>query len=170
MRHCRHFRLEWGGPRTCHPPCKAPAHLTGALSPTQGSSLFPMGFSRSLTFRRVTQAPTAAWPPTQPASASARRLYSVWPAEVRGLAGQEMGCYGLRHLRAGRGLKRSKPCLQIGDRVSLPSGEVMQPRDGRATQQIRSRAGLPVQGSLPMEACSLGWMAQPGWGQRWGGI
>lgn len=58
-------------------------------SPSQGSSPFPTGFSRSWTFRRVTQAPTAAWPPTQPTSASARRPCSVWPAEVRGLPAGE---------------------------------------------------------------------------------
>lgn len=68
------------------------------------------------------QDPTAAWPPTQPSSASARRPYSLWPAEVRGLAGQaNWGVSGVSCIRVERGLTRSKPCLQIGDMVSLPS-------------------------------------------------
>ena len=55
--------------------------------PSQGSSPFPTGSSRSWMYRRATQAPTAVWPPTQHASASARRPCSAWPTEVRRLAG-----------------------------------------------------------------------------------
>lgn len=96
-------------------------------SPSQGSSLFPTGFSRSWTFRRVMPAPTAAWPPTPPTSASARRPCSVWPAEVRGLTvGENQGVSGVSLERP----QRPKPCLQRGAGChSHQAGEVMKPRE-----------------------------------------
>lgn len=119
------------------------------------------------------QAPTAAWPPTQPSNASARRPYSVWPSEVRGLAGQaNWGVFLESATSELRGLKRFKPCLQIGDRVSLSSdrrGDEAQRRQCHSARR-RAGAGLPVQGSLPLEAlCFLGLDGASRAGDRWGG-
>lgn len=115
-----------GGRRTVwahHPPYGA-AYLTGALSPSQGSSPFPMGSSRSWMFRRVTRAPTAVWPPTQPASASARRPYSAWLAEVRGPAGLgNLGVSGVRGLTVGRGLRSPRPAFRQAMGINL-TGQV----------------------------------------------
>lgn len=64
-----HF-CHCGPPPVCPPPTsQAPS------APSQGLSLCPMASSRSWMSRTVTQAPTAAWPPIQPANASATRLY-----------------------------------------------------------------------------------------------
>lgn len=160
MRHGRSCRLERGGPLWArHSPYRAPAPSPVPSSPSQGSSLFPTGFSRSWTFRSVMPAPTAAWPPTPPTSASARRPCSVWPAEVRGLpvAGNQ-GVSGVSLERP----QRSKPCLHRGDGVSLSSdrrGDEAQ--RSSAAQQVRERPGLDSQCRVPFP---LGWLEHLGLG------
>jgi hypothetical protein len=69
------------------------------------------------------RAPTAVWPPTQPASASALKPHSSWPVEVRGpwmgnLGSSEASCLGAK-----KGYKRSWWYLYTGD-SSSPIGQV----------------------------------------------
>ena len=89
--HSRYFRKEGWWVQDSWGTATLPVELLSTSQvpsvPSQGSSPFPTGSSRSWMYRKAMQAPTAVWPPTQHNSASARRPYSAWPTEVRGLAG-----------------------------------------------------------------------------------
>ena len=148
---------EGGGPRTA--PCRAAAHLIGALSPFPRLIILPNGVLQILD---IQESDTGSYRCVATNSVRQRfsqeALLSVAP---RGKGAGWMGKPGdfwTSHLRAGRHLVRSKLCLQIGDSVSVPLGRCgVPPSKSEIELELEPKTPDSQSSSLPAEAlCSLG--------------
>lgn len=104
------------------PSLQAPAYLTGALSPFPRLITLPNGVLQILD---VQESDAGSYRCVATNSAHQRFSQEALLSVARRGKGagwaDKLGCSGVSHLRSARSLKRSKPCLHIGDSVSLLS-------------------------------------------------
>lgn len=170
MRHRRSFRLEWGGPPWAHhPPCRAPAHLTGALFPFPRLITLPNGVLQILD---VQESDAGSYRCV--ATNSAHQRFSQEALLRVARRGKRLTAGETRVFleSAWRGLRGPRPAFkEVMGYHSHQTGEVMKPREAAPPSKSgRDLGWIPSQGSLPVETLgSLGLVGASRTRGGWGG-